>query len=150
MPDAPSDPPASLLVATVGTPSCQRAEDVAIERAREEDRRVVFVYVADPGFLKSAARTVRGLDDVEVELGRFGRHILDRAARKAGEAEVAHDTLLLRGGPVWERIAEAATRHRATRIYLGRSKFALLLRHFKDVDTERLEERTGIPVTIVE
>lgn len=139
----------TLLVATVGTPSCQRAEDEAIDRARETGANVVFTYVADDSFLGDDTLLSHTGFGAEASLERIGRRLLDRAADKAEEAGVDHETLLLEGGPVLERIAEAADLRDAATIYLGKQKWGFLKRRFQDVDDQELRERTGRDVRVV-
>ena len=106
-----------ILCATRGGADSQPAQQAAIALAKERGDELIFLYVADSGFLDTIAAAV--VVDVDAELEQMGRFQLLMAREQAAEQGVDAQ-IAIRHGHLRPSLLEAARQLRATRIVLGR------------------------------
>jgi nucleotide-binding universal stress UspA family protein len=134
-----------IVVSTIGSDSCRRAEKKGIELAKKENAKLTFLYIVDTSFLSGIPRRVHGVESTERELKRIGRLILERAKEKAEEKGVEAETAI-RTGNVLEGLQKFLKESGADLLLIGREKRGLLDRRLMKTSPTELEEITGIPV----
>ena len=138
-----------ILCATRGGEASYRTQDAAIALAQERGDTLLFLFVADTGFLDYTERAVRP-DVVAAEMDRMGEFLLvmaqERARKQGMEAEY-----VLRRGKLRDELKAAAREEGVTLVVLGRpvgeeSTFGLAeLESF----VAEIESETGVRAQIV-
>jgi hypothetical protein len=138
-----------ILCATRGGEASYRTQDAAIALAQERGDELLFLFVADIGFLNKTGRAVRP-DVVTTELENMGRFLLLMAQERAQKQNV-RASYIVRHGSFRDELKDAALQPDVTMVVLGKpvgeeSAFvpASLEAFAKEVETE-----TGTPVRIV-
>lgn len=137
-----------IVVSTIGSESCRRAENKGIELAKKEKAKLTFLYVVDTSFLSGIPRRVHGVASAEKDLRRIGRIILGRALEKAEKKDVKAETAI-RTGSVKEELRKFLRESKADQLLIGMEKRGLLDRHLLKTSSKELEEITGVPVVEV-
>lgn len=138
-----------IVVSTIGSDSCRRAEDKGIELAKKEKAKLTFLYIVDTSFLSGIPRRVHGVQSTEKELRTIGRLILERAREKARKKGVQAETAI-RTGSVLEGLQEFIKESGADLLLIGREKRGLLDKRLLKKTPRELEEITGIQVKEIE
>jgi nucleotide-binding universal stress UspA family protein len=108
-----------ILCATRGGEASYRAQDAAIALAQERNDELLFLYVVDIEFLKSAARAVRP-DVVTAEMEKMGEFLLAMAQERAQKQGVPASFILRHGDLRKELMAVASQQPDVTAVVLGR------------------------------
>ena len=141
-----------ILCPTRGGEQSHKAQDKAIELARETGDLLIFLYVVDAQFMKDTTAISR-LSEATGELQRMGEFLLLAAQERAREAGVEAQAIC-RQGNVRETIAEVVKEYQAKTLVLGHSPRDVLERFFTLDDlrefAQRIEEKTGARVIIAE
>ena len=103
----------TLVVATDGSESVERAVDVALDLAERFDATVHALYVIDEGHVEASPRAVR--DDLHEALSARGEEATGAVANRANRDVVA----AIREGRPAQEIAAYATEHDADVVALG-------------------------------
>jgi nucleotide-binding universal stress UspA family protein len=106
-----------IICATRGGEASYRAQDVAIELAKERGGELVFLYVVDLHFLDKM--TGASVVDVSKEMTKMGEFLLLMAQERAAEQSVSAGTLL-REGRVREELEKVVAEENATTLVMGR------------------------------
>ncbi len=138
-----------IVVSTIGSKSCKRAERKGIELAKENMAKLTFLYIVDTGFLSGIPRRVHGVDGAEKDLRRIGRIILERAMKNAKKKNVKAE-IAIRTGNMMEELKNFLNEGRADLLLIGKEKRGLLDTHLMKTSATKLEEITGVPVQEVE
>lgn len=134
-----------IVVSTIGSESCRRAEKKGIELAKKEGAKLTFLYIVDTSFLSGIPRRVHGVNGAEKELKRIGRIILERALERAVKKGVKAETAI-RTGSVMEELQRFLRESKADLLLIGKEKHGLLDTHLMKTSATKLEELTGLPV----
>jgi len=149
----------TIICATKGSKGCKIAEDKAIEIAKENNSKLIFLYVIDTKFMEKA----RGgggwaKDDAVLGLKNIGGVIIDIAKEKAIEMGMSPDDVLTeeRNGDIASQIKNSAEEHNADLVVIGHpeSDAGFLERHLISKEgtesfVKRLKEKIGCEVMIV-
>ena len=106
-----------ILCATRGGEASIPTQDKAINLAKEGDRALAFLYVADSSFLNKTAAAV--VVDIDEELMHMGEFLLTMAVERAAGLGVTAQPVT-RTGVIREVLPEVARELGATMIVLGR------------------------------
>lgn len=106
----------TILFPTRGGPASYPNQERVIALAKEEEARIVFMYVADVQFLSQVMSPV--VVDVEAEIEEMGEFMLAMAQERAAEAGVAAD-ILVRRGVFRKALKEAIAETEADVVVLG-------------------------------
>jgi nucleotide-binding universal stress UspA family protein len=134
-----------IVVSTIGSDSCKRAENKGIELAKKEKARLTFLYIIDTSFLSGIPRRVHGVHNAEKDLRMIGRIILERALERAVKKGAKAETAI-RTGSVMEELQRFLRESKADLLLIGCEKRGLLDRHMLKQSPKELEEVTGIQV----
>lgn len=138
-----------ILCATRGGEASIPTQEKAIDLAKEGDRALVFLYVADSSFLNKTAAAV--VVDVDEELTHMGEFLLTMAVERAAEQGVVAQSVT-RTGIIRDVLPEVARELGATMIVLGRP--AGESSRFQESEFERfcewLQEETNASVVVHE
>ena len=85
----------TVLFPTRGGPASYPNRDRVIALAKEEEARLIFMYVADVRFLNLVMSPV--LVDIEAEIEEMGEFMLAMAQERASEESVEADIIVRRG-----------------------------------------------------
>jgi nucleotide-binding universal stress UspA family protein len=139
----------TILCATRGGEESYGAQDAAIALAKQQGDALVFLYVADVGFLNQSAAPV--VVDVELRLKKLGQFQLTMAKERAAAQDVVAQAIV-RQGHLRAELVAVAREITATLIVFGRP-----LRPTAVFDEAALKEfvadlqaETGIEVRILE
>jgi len=111
----------SIICATKGKASAT-AEDKAIELAKNNNSKLIFLYVVDVGFIeKSGSAGDFAKDDVSSGLKNIGRIILDMAKEKAISKGIPLEKVLTeeRKGDTISQIKKSFEENRADLVIIG-------------------------------
>ena len=108
-----------ILCAVRGGPDSERTIKYAISLAKEEEARLIFLYIVNLELFTSARHIRSG--SVAKELHRMGEFILLMAQAKAAIEGVAADTFV-RQGNIPEQILAACEEMRAELLVIGKSR----------------------------
>jgi len=138
-----------ILCATRGGEASIPTQDKAINLAKEGDRALAFLYVADSSFLnKTAAAVVVNVDE---ELTHMGEFLLTMAVERAAEQGVTAQSIT-RIGVIRDVLPEVARELGATMIVFGRP--AGESSRFQENEFERfcewIQEETNASVVVHE
>jgi hypothetical protein len=138
----------TILCATRGGEDSVRTQDAVIAKAKEENARILFLYVIDVEFLKQTSRGARH-DVVHKEIERMGNFLLAMACERAA-AQGIEAGRVVGNGPLETALRDVALEKQVDLVALGRpageeSVFELSgLRKL----AERIERDTGIKTQI--
>ena len=150
----------TIICATKGSKGCKIAEDNAIEIAKKNNSKLVFLYVIDTKFMERGARGGGewAEDDVVSGLKNIGNVILDIAKEKAVKKGMLPDDVLTgeRKGDIASQIKVSVEEHNADLVIIGHPEtdVGFLERHLlRNEGTEKfvkqLKEKIGCEVMIV-
>lgn len=134
-----------IVVSTIGSDSCRRAEKKGIELAKKEGAELTFLYIVDTSFLSGIPRRIHGVHGTERDLRRIGRIILERALERASKKGLEAKTAVRSGG-ITEELQRFLRESRADLLLIGREKRGLLDTHLLKTSSKELEELTGVKV----
>ena len=134
-----------IVVSTIGSDSCKRAENKGIELAKKEKAGLTFLYIVDTCFLSGIQRGIHGVDSAEKDLGRIGRIILEIALERAVKKGVKAKTAI-RTGSVMEELKRFLMESQTDLLLIGCEKRGLLDKHLLKQSQKELEKITGIQV----
>lgn len=139
----------TILCATRGGEASYRTQDAAIALAKERGDALVFLFVADIGFLNQTAAPI--VIDVESRLEKLGRFQLTMAQERAAAQDVVAE-VIVRQGQLRAELVTVAHEIGATLIVFGRPLKPTAL--FDETALQEfaadLQAETGIEVRIVE
>jgi nucleotide-binding universal stress UspA family protein len=107
----------TILCTTRGGEASYRTQDAAIALAKQQGDALVFLYVADVGFLNQSAAPM--VIDVGLRLKKLGRFQLKMAQERAAAQDVAAQAVV-RQGELREELVSVAREIGATLIVFGR------------------------------
>lgn len=107
-----------MFIATRGGEASYRTQDAAIALAKEEGRRLRFLFVVDMCFLDRTSRAVRP-DVVRAEIARMGEFLLDMAQERATAQGVTAERAV-RYGTLEEELKAAAQEEDVGLVLLGK------------------------------
>lgn len=139
----------TILCSTRGGKDSLPAQDAAIELAKEQGERLLFLYVVDTGFLNRTERAVRP-DVVAQEMANLGEFLLTMARERAEEAGVYADIRVCQGDFRCE-LEEVIRQEYVDVLILGRPAgegSAFKLAALEEL-AAKIEESTGIEVRLV-
>lgn len=148
----------TIICATKGSEKSKVAEDKAIEIAKENNSKIIFLYVIDVKFMeKSGSAGDFAKDDVSSGLKNIGRVILDMAKEKAVSKGILPENVLTeeRKGSVVSQIKASVEAHHSDLVVIGRPETVMgflerhLLRKEKtEIFVKRLKEEIKCDVII--
>lgn len=106
-----------ILCATRGGEASYRAQDAAIQLAKERNDVLVFLYVVNIDFLNKTAAPI--VVDAENEVMKMGQFLLVMAQERAAEQGIEAETALYEG-EVREELIKAVQELGASMVILGR------------------------------
>ena len=106
-----------ILCATRGGEASYLAQDKAIELAKEQGHKLLFLYVVDLHFLDKTAAPV--VVDVEVEVTEMGEFLLLMAKERAAKQNIDAETIC-RKGKAREEIKKIARQKDIELVVLGK------------------------------
>ena len=149
----------TIICATKGSEGCKIAENQAIEIAKENNSKLIFLYVIDVKFMeKSSGGGEWTEDDVTAGLKNIGGVILDLASEKAVEAGMPKDNVLTneREGDIASQIKKSVDENNADLVIVGHpaTDMGFLERHLLRRDgmenfINQLKEKIGCEIMIV-
>ncbi|MDP6459760.1 MAG: universal stress protein [Candidatus Hydrothermarchaeota archaeon] len=134
-----------IVVSTIGSDSCKRAENKGIELAKKENAQLTFLYIVDTSFLSGIPRRIHGVDSAEKDLRRIGRIILERALERSVKKGLKAETAI-RTGSVMEELKRFLMESQTDLLLIGCEKRGLLDKHLLKQSQKELEKITGIQV----
>jgi nucleotide-binding universal stress UspA family protein len=143
-----------ILCGTIGSPESKRAEERAIELARQYNAELIFVYIVDTGFLDGLERKLHGKNDINIGLQRIGELILKDAQKRAHAAGIEAKIEVIQDMNILEGIELLIKEQNIDILVIGKEKRGLLEKHliggevYKFVDS--IAARTGVRVEVVE
>lgn len=140
--------PNRVLVPTIGTPGCRKAEARGIELAKGGGA-VLFLYVVDTAFFQEIPRSSRHEGEATHDLDVIGRLILDRAVADARPAGVSAEGRLAHGR-VDEEILSACHAFHATHVVVSKEKRGFLARQLPKDRLAAIERESGARFEVVE
>ena len=149
----------TIICATKGSEGCKLAEDKAIEIAKDNNSKLVFLYVINIKFMeKGVGGGEWAEDDVVSGLKNIGGVILDIAKEKAVEKGVPAENVSKeeRRGDIASEIKSSVEEHNADLVIIGhpRTDTGFLERYLIKKEgherfVQRLKEKIGTKVMIV-
>jgi nucleotide-binding universal stress UspA family protein len=149
----------TIICATKGSNGCKAAEDKAIELAKENNSKLIFLYVIDIKFMeKSGAAGDWAKDDVASGLKNIGSVILEMASEKAIVKGMSSENILTeeRKGSVVSQIKSSVEEHNANLVVIGHPEkdvgfleHHLLSKEGVESFVKRLKDEIGCEVMIV-
>lgn len=137
-----------ILCATRGGEASVRSQQRAIEIAKENNAKLVFIFVSDVRFLeKYSAKHVPGMDQEMENLGEF----LLLMAKERAEKEGVEADYTVRSGDFKAALVEAAKDVGAELIVLGRpaDDNVTTMDYLENTLSPALKEETGCDVQVV-
>jgi nucleotide-binding universal stress UspA family protein len=105
-----------IVCATRGGEASRRAQERAIELARERGDLLIFFFAVDPAFTAPAQRELAQV--VADEWAQLGRRLLSIAQSRAREQGVESEAVM-RYGRVWPTLSDFLAEVSATTLVLG-------------------------------
>ena len=150
----------TIICATKGSKGCKIAEDKAIEIAKENNSKLIFLYVIDTKFMEGGSRGGGEWTSADVTSGlkNIGGVIIELAAEKAVEKGISPDNISTeeRKGDIASQIKNSAEDHKADLVVIGHpeTNMGFLERHLISKEgtesfVKRLKEKIGCEVMIV-
>lgn len=139
----------TILFPTRGGPASYPNQERVIALAKQEEARIVFMYVSDVQFLNQVMSAV--VVDVEAEIEEMGEFMLAMAQERAAEAGVDAD-ILVRRGVFREALKEAIAETGADVVVLGapaKGTGITTPAYRKELIRQVIEE-TGVKVLVVD
>lgn len=139
----------TILFPTRGGPASYPNQERVIALAKEEEARIVFMYVSDVQFLNHVMSPV--VVDVEAEIEEMGEFMLAMAQERAAEAGVDAD-ILVRRGVFREALKEAIAETGADVVVLGAPAkgTGITTPAYRKELTRQVIEETGVEVLVVD
>lgn len=138
-----------IVCATRGGEGSRAVQLAAINRAKETNHQLVFLYVVSPGHLADDRPVLESA--VREELIWLGKALLNVAHRRAHDAGLKVQTII-REGNVLDEICAYVINNEVSLLFLGAPRGASS-KLFGDDPVERLatdiHDRTGVPVEFV-
>lgn len=137
-----------ILCATRGGEASQRTQERAIELAKERGAKIVFLFVADVGFLnRFAAPRIPTMEDEMEHLGEF---LLLLAKERAENAGVEADYVVKTGG-LQQALIEGVQELGASLVVLGRpaEESVTTLEYLEEELLPAIAEATGVETMLV-
>lgn len=137
-----------ILCATRGGEASLRAQERAIEIAKERSAKLVFIFVFDTRFLEQY--TAPHVPAIEDEIKKMGEFLLLMAKERAEKAGVEAD-YTVRNGKFKASLIETANELSAKTVVLGRPADNNLttLDYLENTLSPALHEATGAEVLVV-
>lgn len=139
----------TILFPTRGGPASYPNQERVIALAKQEEARIVFMYVSDVQFLNQVMSAV--VVDVEAEIEEMGEFMLAMAQERAAEAGVDAD-ILVRRGVFREALKEAIAETGSDVVVLGtpaKGTGITTPAYRKELIRQVIEE-TGVKVLVVD
>ncbi len=138
-----------ILCATRGGEDSYRTQDAAIALAKERGDTLLFLFVADTGFLDRTARAVRP-DVVAVEMDHLGEFLLCMAQERARQQGVEAECRLRRG-KLKEELEAVAREEGVNLIVLGRPTGQESTFGLAELETlaAEIEKETGVKTQLL-
>lgn len=139
---------AAIVCATRGGEGSRAVQLKAIEMARTQDRRLVFLYIVDQAQVLAQDEVLK--DALQAELHWLARVALNIARQRAERAGISAE-VAIRDGKVKDEIEAFLRQNEVAMLLLGASRGTSP--HFGDDAVERfahaIEQDTGVTVTVV-
>lgn len=149
----------TILCATKGSKSCKVAEDKAIEIAKENNSKLIFLYVIDTKFLEKVSGGGEWTEEDAVSgLKNIGSVILDIAKEKALENGIPEENVITeeREGGIVSQIRIIVKEYAADLVVIGRPESDtgflerhLLMKEGTESFIKRLREKIGCEIMII-
>ena len=149
----------TIICATKGSKGCKAAEDKAVELAKKNNSKIIFLYVVDTKFMeKGIVGGEWAKDDVVSGLKNVGNVILDIAKEKAVKRSIPADKVLTeeRKGDVASQIKISVKENNADLVIVGHPKTNLgfldsylIKKEGMEIFVTRLKEQVGCEVIVV-
>jgi len=149
----------TIICATKGSKGCKTAEDKAIEIAKENNSKLIFLYVIDTKFLeKSITAGDWTKDDVASGLKNIGSVILGMAMEKAIWKGMSSENVITeeRKGSVISQIKSSVEENNTNFLVIGHPEtdMGFLERHLLSKEgvesfVKRIKDEIGCEVMIV-
>lgn len=139
----------TILFPTRGGEASYANQDRVIALAREEDARLIFMYVSDVRFISRTALPI--LVDMEEELEEMGEFLMAMAQERAAKQDVEAE-IVVRRGVFREALKEVILEQGVDVVALGSSPEtagATTERYRREV-IEELVKETGIEVLVLD
>lgn len=139
----------TILFPTRGGPASYPNQERVIALAKQEEARIVFMYVSDVQFLNQVMSAV--VVDVEAEIEEMGEFMLAMAQERAAEAGVDAD-ILVRRGVFREALKEAIAETGADVVVLGAPAkgTGITTPDYRKELIRQVIEETGVKVLVVD
>lgn len=139
----------TILFPTRGGPASYPNQDRVIALAKEEEARLVFMYVADVHFLNLGMAAV--VVDVQAEIEEMGAFLLAMAQERAAEAGVDAD-IVVRRGVFREALATTIAEIEADVVVLGSpvQETAVTTPAYRKELIRQVIEETGVEVLVLD
>ena len=138
-----------ILCAVRGGPDSEQTIKYAVSLAKEQDARLIFLYVVSLELFVSSS-SIRS-ESIAKELSRMGEFILLMAQAKAATQGVAADTFVRRGN-IPEQILAACGETRAEMLIMGKPREGNKENFFDNAKQEdfakKMEEKYGVKVIL--
>lgn len=147
-----------IVCPTKGSKGCKIAEDKAIELAKENNSKLVFLYVIDTRFMERGFGGEGSVSDAASAIGHIGEVILDIAKEKAIERGLQDENILTekRTGDVTQQINNSVEEHNADLVIIGHpeTELGFLERHLIEKEgtesfVKHLKEKIGCEIMLV-
>ena len=134
-----------ILCATRGGEESISAQYKAIELAKEQGAKLMFIYVADSSFLDRSAASI--VVDIQDELSKMGEFFLTMAVERANACGLEAESLI-RVGVFRDELIRAAQELDASLIVLGKPGGRINRQGLADLEAfmEKLGQETGAEV----
>jgi nucleotide-binding universal stress UspA family protein len=149
----------TIICATKGSKGCKAAEDKAIELAKKNNSKIIFLYIVDTKFMeKGISGGEWAKDDIVYGLKNIGKVILDIAKEKAVERGIPGDKVLTeeRKGDIASQIKISVKENNADLVIVGHPETDLgfldrylIKKEGMEILVMRLKEQVGCEVIIV-
>ena len=134
-----------ILVGYDGSPTAQKALDIAFGMARSEDSKILVVAVARPPEPATRVETAGILESAEEHFDRD----FERIGARARELDVDVDTVVMVGHPT-EQLLHRAESEKADLIVVGRRGVSAFERMLVGSTSEKVLRYAHCPVMVVQ
>jgi nucleotide-binding universal stress UspA family protein len=138
----------TILCATRGGEQSYRTQDRAIELAKERGASLLYIFVADVGFLSRTHAAI--VVDAQTEIANMGEFLLLMAQERAEQAGV-HTESLVTDGVLNEAIKQAAVEHNVDLVIFGSpgEESSVTEMAYLEALCQEITDETGIETMIV-